>query len=64
MDILKSLQSVIDTLQQVMIPATYGNVNKMDAVYAELVKIGDAITQAAAQQRTENKQPENNGMGG
>lgn len=57
MDIMKSLQSVIDTLQQITIQATYSNISKMGGALEELVKIGEAVKQLTAE-------PQNNGQGG
>lgn len=62
MDIMKSLQSVIDTLQQITIQATYSNISKMGGALEELVKIGDAVKPIIA--KSEKTSQDNDTMGG
>ena len=38
----EKIQAVINTLEQLMIPATYDNVNRMLGVYQALIEVRDA----------------------
>ena len=38
----EKIQAVINTLEQLMIPATYDNVNRMLGVYQALIEIRDS----------------------
>ena len=41
----EKLQAVINTLEQMMIPATYDNVNRMLGIYQTLIEIRDTKTE-------------------
>ena len=38
----EKIQAVINTLQEIMIPATYDNVNRMLGVYQALIEVRDS----------------------
>ena len=41
----EKIQAVINTLEQMMIPATYDNVNRMLGIYQTLIEIRDTKTE-------------------
>ena len=41
----EKIQAVINTLEQLMIPATYDNVNRMLGIYQTLIEIRDTKTE-------------------
>ena len=41
----EKVQAVINTLEQMMIPATYDNVNRMLGIYQTLIEIRDTKTE-------------------
>lgn len=41
----EKIQAVINTLEQMMIPATYDNVNRMLGIYQALIEIRDTKTE-------------------
>ena len=49
----EKIQAVINTLEQLMIPATYDNVNRMLGVYQALIEVRDS--------KPEEKAVENDG---
>ena len=49
----EKIQAVINTLAEIMIPATYDNVNRMLGVYQTLIEVRD---------KPEEKAVENNGV--
>lgn len=38
----EKIQAVINTLEQIMIPATFDNVNKMLGIYQTMIEVRDA----------------------
>ena len=41
----EKIQAVINTLEQLMIPATYDNVNRLLGIYQTLIEIRDTKTE-------------------
>ena len=45
MDNAMKIQAVINTLEQIQMPATYDNTNKMLGVYRTLMEVRDAVAE-------------------